>query len=181
MLQWGCDTRVLGLQETGLKAGQLTPGRLFICLRRRPALGWHRGVVPRPHQVAGGLLSNSGQYNRSMLIFAIRVARARSRLWGYRPNRTDDLGNFKPAILRNLKTSVDTKKQAGRRFPAPPGLAASSKNTAHGGVCAPQPSPAGDHPPAPLGPADLYLSGSQVAPPAARSKRTQGPAPARPR
>ena len=44
------------------------------------------------------------------------------------------------------------------------------QNGAHGGVCAPQPSPAGDH----------YLSGSQIAPPAARSRQTQGPAPALP-
>ena len=41
---------------------------------------------------------------------------------------------------------------------------ASSKNGAHGGVCAPQPSPAGDH----------YLSGSQIAPPAARSRQIRG-------
>ena len=69
----------------------------------------------------GALLSNSGQYNRSVLISAIRVARARSRLWGYRPNRTSDLGNFKPAILRNFKpalTPKDKPEDASRRLPA---------------------------------------------------------------
>ena len=40
----------------------------------------------------GALLSNSGHYKRGVLNPAIRVARARSRLWGYQPNRTDDLG-----------------------------------------------------------------------------------------
>jgi hypothetical protein len=50
------------------------------------------------------------------------------------------------------------------------------KNGAHGGVCVPQPSPAGDYPPAPSRsrPVDHYLSGSQIAPPAARSRQTQG-------
>jgi hypothetical protein len=44
----------------------------------------------------GVLLSNSGHYNRSVLNPAIRVARARSRLWGYRPNRGQpcDLGSL---------------------------------------------------------------------------------------
>jgi len=62
---------------------------------------------------------NSGHYNGSVLISAIRVARARSRLWGYRPNRTSDLGNFKPALT--------PKDKPGDAFSAPPGLTASSK------------------------------------------------------
>ena len=70
---------------------------------------------------SGVLMSNSGQYNRSVLISAIRVARARSRLWGYRPNRTSEPGNFKPAILRNFKpalTPKDKPEDASRRLPA---------------------------------------------------------------
>jgi hypothetical protein len=173
-----------------LRAGQLTPGRLFICLRRLPAFGPHRGVVPRPHQVAGGLLSNSGHYNRSVLNPAIRVARAGSRLWGYQPNRTSDLGNFKPAILRNFNPTLTPKDKPGDAFSAPPGLTASSK-MGRTGECAP-PAVAcwrQRDPPAPMspsatgtggvGPVDHYLSGSQIAPPAARSRQIQGgPAPA---
>ena len=69
----------------------------------RPVHTWSAFYYPRGPTGAGALLFNSGQYNRSVLISAIRVARAGSRLWGYRPNRTSDLGNFKPAILRNFK------------------------------------------------------------------------------
>ena len=47
----------------------------------------------------GALLSNSGHYNRSVLNPAIRVARARSRLWGYRPNRTSEPGNSISSLL----------------------------------------------------------------------------------
>ena len=60
--------RILGLQETGARAGQFAPGRLFIILAA--PVGRH-----------GVLLFNSGQYNRSVLISAIRVARAGSRFW----------------------------------------------------------------------------------------------------
>ena len=69
----------------------------------------------------GALLSNSGQYNRSVLNPAIRVARPRSRLWGYQPNRTSEPGNFKPAILRKFKPALAPKNKPGdasRRLPA---------------------------------------------------------------
>ena len=81
--------RILGLQETGSKAGQFAPGRLFICLRRRPTLAG-----------TGALLFNSGQYNRSVLISAIRVARARSRLWGQPRDPADSHANLAVCIAQ---------------------------------------------------------------------------------
>ena len=50
-----------------------------------------------------------------------RCTRARSRLWGYRPNRTSELGNFKLAILRKCKpalTPKDKPEDASRHLPA---------------------------------------------------------------
>ena len=91
----------------------------------------------------GALLFNSGEYNRSVLISAIRV-RTREvtdmRLPA-EPNGSNP-GNSKPAILRNFETSVDTKRQAGRRFLGASRPDSKQQNGAHGGVCAPQPSPA---------------------------------------
>ena len=46
-----------------------------------------------------------------------RCMRGGSRLWGCRSSRADDPGNFKPAILREFQTSVDTNSQAERRCP----------------------------------------------------------------
>ena len=119
-------------------------------------------LIPRPLWPLG-LLFNSGQYNRSVLNPAIRVAPARSRCWGFRPNRTSEPGNFKPAILRNVKPTLTPKDKPEDAFSAPPGLTASCK-MGRTGECAPPSSRR-------LG--DDYLSGSQIAPPAARSRQTQ--------
>ena len=59
---------------------------------------------------SGALLFNGGHYNRSALNPAIRVARARRRLGGYRPSRTSELRNSKPAILRNFKPPLTPSK-----------------------------------------------------------------------
>ena len=82
------------------------------------------------------MLFNGGHYNRSVLNPAIRVARASSRQWGCRPNRTCDPGNFKPALLRNFKPALTPKNKPGDAFSAPPGLTASSK-MGRTGACAP--------------------------------------------
>ena len=50
-------------------------------------------------------LSNSEHHSGSMQILVIRVGRAASRLWGHRPNRTFELGNFKPALTNVLHAS----------------------------------------------------------------------------
>ena len=61
---------------------------------------------------------NSGYLSDSMLISAIRVARVRSRLGGYRPNRTSEPGSFKPAIQRiagPLANAYQTRDQRPER------------------------------------------------------------------
>ena len=88
--------------------------------------GLSSGASPK-RAGTGVILFNGGHYNCSVLNPAIRVARARSRFWGYRQNRTCDLGNFKPAILRNFKPALTPKDKPGDAFSAPPGLTASSK------------------------------------------------------
>jgi hypothetical protein len=86
--------------------------------------GPDRPCYPPMPAAAGGVAVQHRTPKRQCADFCNSRWPAASRLWGCRPNIR--AGEF--------QTGVGTRRQAGRRFPAPPGLAARRKWGARGSV-----------------------------------------------